>query len=113
MIGVSKLISLYTNKMFSEYPMKAFIRSLAGRMPEGAYRRALKAEAEIIEGDIGDLLWYLAVYIYALQRVVDALWDLDAVPKKSQAYQMFYEMFREYGFRAHVARNIYNIAIIE
>jgi len=59
------------------------------------------------------LLWDLEVYRYALQRVVDALWDLGAAPKKSQAHQMFYEMFREYGFRAHVARNIYNIAIIE
>jgi len=91
--------------------MKAFIRSGAGRMPEGVYRRALKAEAEVVEGDVRDLLWDLAVYRYALQRVVDALWDLDAIPKRDQAHQMFYNMLRGYGFRAHVARNIYSTAI--
>jgi len=80
-------------------------------MPEGAYHRALKAEAEVVEGDIRDLLWDLVVYRHALQRVVDALWDLDTSPKKSQAHQMFYGILRKYGFRAHVARNIYNTAI--
>jgi len=39
------------------------------------------------------------------------LWDLGAVPEKSQVHQMFYDMLRGYGFRAHVARNIYSIAI--
>jgi len=80
-------------------------------MPEGAYRRTLKAVAEVVEGDIGDLLWDLVVYRYALQRVIDALWDLDATPKRDQAHQMFYNMLRGYGFRAHVARNIYSTAI--
>jgi len=92
-------------------PMRAFIHRSVRWMPEGAYHRTLKAVAEVVEGDIGDLLWDLVIYRYALQRVVDALWDLDAIPKKSQAHQMFYEMLREYGFRAHAARNIYNIAI--
>jgi len=91
--------------------MKAFIRLRSGRMPEGAYRRALKAEAEVVEGDIRDLLWDLVVYRYALQRVIDAVWDLNAIPKKSQAHQMFYGILRKYGFRAHVARNIYSTAI--
>jgi len=74
--------------------MKASIRSGAGQMPEGAYHRTLKAVAEAVEGDTGDLLW-----------------DLDVVPEKSQAHQMFYGMLREYGFRAHIARNIYSTAI--
>jgi len=91
--------------------MKASIRRIARRMPEGAYHRTLKAEAEVVEGDTGGLLWDLAVYRYALQRVVDALWDLDAIPKRDQAHQMFYGMLRSYGFRAHVARNIYSTAI--
>ncbi|MEM0029058.1 MAG: RNA-guided endonuclease TnpB family protein, partial [Ignisphaera sp.] len=42
---------------------------------------------------------------------VDALWDLDGLPKKSQLHQMFYPVLREYGFRAHVARNIYSYAL--
>jgi len=91
--------------------MKAFIRSRVGRMPEGVYPRALKAEAEVVDGDIGDLLYDLAIHRYVLQRVVDALWDLEEIPEKDQAHQMFYEILREYGFRAHAARNIYNTAI--
>jgi len=110
-IRVVRLISLYSDNVFRLIPMKAYIRRSVRWMPEGVYRRALKAEAEVTEGDIGDLLWDLAVYRHALQRVVDALWDLDTSPKKSQAHQMFYGMLREYGFRAHVARNIYSIAI--
>jgi len=74
--------------------MRASIRRSVRRMPEGAYHRTLKAEAEVIEGSLGDLLWDLVIYKYALQRVVDALWDLDALPKKSQVHQMFYEMLR-------------------
>jgi len=91
--------------------MKVSIHRSIRWMPEGAYHRTLKAVAEIVEGDIGDLLWDLVVYRYVLQRVVDVLWDLDVVPEKSHAHQMFYDMLRGYGFRAHVARNIYNIAI--
>ena len=57
------------------------------------------------------MLWGLAVHRYALQRVIDALWELDKVPKKSQAHQLFYPLLRSYGFRAHVARNIYTTAL--
>jgi len=80
-------------------------------MPEGTYHKALKAKAEVIEGNINDLLWDLAIYKYALQRCIDALWELDRIPKKSQAHQLFYSVLRSYGFRAHVARNIYSIAL--
>jgi len=91
--------------------MKAFIHPRAGWMPEGVYHRTLKAEAEVVDGDIGDLLHDLAIHRYVLQKVIDALWDLEEIPKKDQAHQMFYGMLREYGFRAHAARNIYNTAI--
>ncbi len=46
-----------------------------------------------------------------MQRVVDALWDLDKVTSRSQAHQMFYNVLKGYGFRAHVARNIYDQAL--
>jgi putative transposase len=46
-----------------------------------------------------------------MQRVVDALWDLDKVPSRSQAHRMFYSVLRSHGFRAHVARNIYEYAL--
>jgi len=36
---------------------------------------------------------------------------LDKVPSKAQAHKMFYQMLRSYGFRAHVARNIYEYAL--
>jgi len=57
------------------------------------------------------LLWDLVLYRYAMQRVVDALWDLDKIPSRSQAHRMFYNTLRSYGFRAHVARNIYDQAL--
>jgi putative transposase len=91
--------------------MKGYIRSLVERIPEGAYHRALKAEAEVVEGNLSDLLWDLLLYRHAMQRVVNALWDLDRIPSKSQAHQMFYQMLKSYGFRAHVARNIYEYAL--
>jgi len=91
--------------------MKGSIRQLAWRIPEGAYHRALKAEAEVVEGSLSDLLWDLLLYKYAMQRVVDALWDLDKIPNRSQAHQMFYQMLRSYGFRAHVAKNIHEYAL--
>jgi len=91
--------------------MRGSVRQLAWRIPEGAYQRALKAEAEVVEGSISDLLWDLSLYRYAMQRVVDALWDLDKVPNKAQAHQVFYNVLRSYGFRAHVARNIYEYAL--
>jgi putative transposase len=91
--------------------MKGSIRQLVWRIPEGAHHRALKAEAEVVEGSINDLLWDLLLYRYAMQRVVDALWDLDRIPNRSQAHQMFYNVLRSYGFRAHVARNIYEYAL--
>ena len=90
--------------------MKACI-SLAREMPEGVYRRALKAKAEVIEGNANDFLWDLTIYKYALQRCIDALWELDSIPKKGQVHQLLYPMLRSYGFRAHVARNIYTTAI--
>jgi putative transposase len=65
--------------------MKGSIRQSARRIPEGAYHRALKAEAEVVEGDLNDLLWDLLLYRHAVQRIVDALWDLDKIPNRSQA----------------------------
>jgi putative transposase len=60
---------------------------------------------------LNDLLWNLALCRHALQRLIDALWDLDSLPRKSQLHQLFYPMLRGYGFRAHVARNIYDQAL--
>jgi len=46
-----------------------------------------------------------------MQMVVDALWELDKVPSRAQAHQMFYQTLKSRGFRAHVARNIYECAL--
>jgi len=52
------------------------------------------------------------VYRYVLQKVIDILWELDRLPLVSQAHQMFYQMLRErYGFRAHVAKQLYKYAL--
>ena len=90
--------------------MGVFIRQ-SWRIPEGAYYRVLKAEAEVVEGSINDLLWDLTMHRHALQKAIDALWDLDELPKRSQLHQLFYPVLRQYGFRAHVARNIYDNAL--
>lgn len=62
---------------------------LARWVPEGVYYRTLKAEAKVVEGGINSFLWDLTIYRHALQRAVDALWDLDALPRRSQLHQMF------------------------
>jgi putative transposase len=91
--------------------MRGSIRQLAWRISERAYHRALKAVVEVVEGNVNDLLWDLLLYRYAMQRVVDTLWDLDKVPSRSQAHRMFYQMLKSHGFRAHVTRNIYEYAL--
>jgi len=91
--------------------MKAYITHSTRVMPEGTYHRALKAEAEVVEGELNDLLWDLNLYRYALQRAVNALWELDKVSKKSQVHQLLYPVLKSYRFRAHVVRNIYSAAL--
>jgi hypothetical protein len=88
--------------------MKGFIRSLVGRIPEGVYHRSLKTVVEVVEGSINDLLWDSMLYRYAVQRIVDTLWNLNKIPNGAQAHQMFYNILRSYGFRAYVAKNIYD-----
>jgi len=92
-------------------PCEGVVRQGSRRIPEGAYHRALKAEAEVVEGGLNNLLWDLVLHRHAMQRIVDALWDLDRVPNRSQMHQLFYQLLRSYGFRAHVARNIYDYAL--
>jgi putative transposase len=91
--------------------MRGFIRQSSWWIPEGARYRTLKAEVEVVDGNLNDLLWDLTLYRHAMQKVVDALWGLDKIPNKSQAHQLFYNMLRSYGFRAHVVRNIYDYAL--
>jgi len=79
-------------------PCEGFVRQGSRRIPEGAYHRALKAEAEVVDGNLNDLLWDLTLYRHAMQRIVDALWDLDRVPSRSQAHQLFYNMIEELWF---------------
>ncbi|MFP3302106.1 MAG: RNA-guided endonuclease TnpB family protein [Caldivirga sp.] len=91
--------------------MRGFVRLSSWRIPEGARYRTLKAEVEVVGGNLSDLLWDLTLYRHAMQRVVDALWDLGEIPSRSQAHQLFYQLLRGYGFRAHVVRNIYDYAL--
>jgi len=80
--------------------MRGFVHRFARWIPEGVYHRALKAEVEVVEGDINELLWDLTLYRHAMQRVVDALWDLDRIPKKSQAHQLFYRYSEKLRFQS-------------
>lgn len=79
--------------------------------PEGTYYTALKAEAEVVEGRLNDLLFDVYLFSYALQRVIDSMWELERPLSRGEAHDLYYDLLRSYyGFRAHVARNIYNIA---
>jgi hypothetical protein len=52
--------------------VRGFIRQ-SWWIPEGALYGTLKAEVKVIDGGLNDLLWDLALYKYAMQRVVDTL----------------------------------------
>ena len=81
-------------------------------LPEGRRLLTLKARAILVDGDLRDLLWDMYVYRYALQKVIDTLWELDKVPSLSQVHQLFYRVLRDkYGFRAHVTRQLYKYAL--
>ncbi len=81
-------------------------------LPEGRYSITLKAKVILVGGNLNDLLWDMFVYRYVLQKVVDALWELDKLPTLNQCHQMFYKTLREcYGFRAHVAKQLYRYAL--
>ncbi len=81
-------------------------------LPEGRHLLTLKARAVLVNGDLRDLLWDMYVYCYALQKTIDALWELDKIPSLSQVHQLFYRALREkYGFRAHVTMQLYKYAL--
>ncbi len=71
----------------------------------------MKARAILVDGDLYDLfseLWYAR---REMQRIIDALWELDKLPTLNQAHQMFYQSLREMGFRAHQAKQMYKYAL--
>jgi len=74
--------------------------------------KTLKAEAEVVEGSLDGLLLDLALYRYTTQRIIDILWVMGgaALDRKS-VHKQFYRVIRSYGFRAHVARNMYKTAV--
>ena len=47
----------------------------------------------------------------AAQYIIDCLWELDKLPTLNQLHQMFYEILRNKGFRAHQAKQIYKYAL--
>jgi len=91
--------------------MRAYIPRAARGMPEAPYMKALKAEAEVIGGSLDGLLLDLALYRYTTQKIVDVLWATGATLDRKSAHKQFYKMIRSYGFRAHVARNMYKTAV--
>jgi hypothetical protein len=62
-------------------------------IPEGVCHKALRAGVEVVDGNLSDLLWDLVLHRHAMQWVVDALWDLDEVPNKSQYYINYFTAF--------------------
>jgi len=90
--------------------MRAYIPRVARGMPE-AYMKALKAEAEVVEGSLDELLLDLALYRYTIQKIIDVLWNTGATLDRKSVHKQFYKVIRSYGFRAHVAKNMYKTAV--
>ena len=80
-------------------------------VPRGAYVLTLKARGKLVDGDLYELWSELYRAREAVQRVIDALWELDKLPTLNQAHQMFYKILRKQGFRAHQAKQIYKYAL--
>jgi len=91
--------------------MRAYIPRAARGMPDAPYMKALKAEAEVVGGSLDGLLLDLALYRYTTQKVIDVLWITRTTLDRKTVHRQFYKMIRSYGFRAHVARNMYKTAV--
>ncbi len=79
--------------------------------PRGEKTLALRARAILVEGDLYELFSELWLARKEMQRIINALWELDKLPTVSQAHQMFYRSLREKGFRAHQAKQLYKYAL--
>ncbi len=79
--------------------------------PRGEKSLALKARAILVDGDLHELFAELWLARREIQRVIDALWELDKLPTLNQAHQMFYKTLRGKGFRAHQAKQMYKYAL--
>ena len=79
--------------------------------PRGERMLALRARAILVEGDPYDLFAEIWLAKREMQRIIDALWELDRLPSLNQAHQMFYKRLRGKGFRAHQAKQMYKYAL--
>ncbi len=71
----------------------------------------LKAQGVLVKGSPAELREELYMTRRATQYIIDALWELDTLPTINQVHQMFYNMLREQGFRAHQVKQIYKYAL--
>ncbi len=87
-------------------------RATAARVaPRGERALALRARTILVEGDPYDLFTELWLAKREMQRIIDALWELDKLPTLNQTHQMFYKQLRSKGFRAHQAKQVYKYAL--
>lgn len=80
--------------------------------PRGEKILALRARAILIEGNSYDFYAELWLTRREMQRIIDALWELDKLPTLNQAHQLFYKTLRVRGFRAHQAKQLYKYALV-
>jgi len=81
-------------------------------VPRGDKMLTLKARGVLVDGSINELREELYLARRATQHIIDCLWELDKLPTISQAHQLFYELLRKQGFRAHHAKQIYKYALL-
>ncbi|NPA70549.1 MAG: IS200/IS605 family element transposase accessory protein TnpB [Crenarchaeota archaeon] len=72
--------------------------------------RTLKCRTVIERGRAEDLLEFLVLWRDRVQWIVDLIWNLPKVPSESQLHQLFYNILRQQGFRAHHVKQIYKYA---
>ncbi|WP_460173741.1 RNA-guided endonuclease TnpB family protein [Vulcanisaeta sp. JCM 14467] len=91
--------------------MRGLTAQIVRVVPRGEYLLTLKAQGTLMEGSIEELREELYLTRRATQYIIDALWELDKLPTVNQLHQMFYNMLRSQGFRAHQAKQIYKYAL--
>jgi putative transposase len=91
--------------------MRGKTTSIVRVVPRGEKMLALKARGVLLEGSLNELREELYLAREAIQHIIDVLWELDKLPTLNQAHQMFYEILRSQGFRAHQAKQTYKHAL--
>ena len=80
-------------------------------VPRGDKILTLKAQGVLVEDSLNELREELFLTRRATQHIIDCLWEFDKLPTINLMHQMFYNILRKQGFRAHQCKQIYKYAL--